>query len=153
MLEQGHHVPYVHHLVPGVIDRNHIVGAVEVLLWTHGEREGSGLVHCPLHLVNVPVGAEQGSVADTHVRAHFLHFLGIPGREGVVVAVGDEYAVLSHGLQVVVRHLDCGFPVGAVVVVPVLAGHQHGHSEAEKGSDGGHDDIPAALEKAAEQGV
>ena len=43
-----------------------------------------------LHLVDVPVGAEQGSVEYAHIGAYFLHLLGVPQREGVVVTVGYQ---------------------------------------------------------------
>ena len=81
----------------------------------------------------MPVCAEQGGVDDSHVRAHLLHLLGIPEREGVVVSVGDEYSVFPTGIQIVAGHFDGCAAVTAVVVVPVFLSHKRRHAETEQG--------------------
>ena len=101
MAEELHHVCNAHHLAALVVDGDVLVGAVEVLRLAYAERQGLALVAGPFHLVDVPVGAEQGGVGDAHVRTHVFHFLGVPEREGVVVAVGDEHALGTYGLEVV----------------------------------------------------
>ncbi len=81
----------------------------------------------------MPVGAEQRGVADAHVRADAFDLLGIPDRECVVVAVGNQDALLPYRIEVVLGHLDGGVAVAPVVVVPVFFGHEGRHSEAEDG--------------------
>ena len=98
-----------------------------------GTLSGRGLVAGPLHLVDVPVGAQQGGIDHADIRAEALDFLRIPEREGIVVAMRDQHAVRADGIQVVLRHLRGGVAVGAVVVVPVLLRHQGGNAEAKEG--------------------
>ena len=81
----------------------------------------------------MPVGSEKGSVADSHVGADVLHLLGIPEREGVIVAVGHEDALLAYGIEIVPGHLHGCAAVAPVVVVPVLLCHESRHEEAGGG--------------------
>ena len=46
--------------------------------------------------------------------------------------MGDEYAVFADGVQVVAGNLDRRVAVAPVVVVPVLAGHEHRHAHTEQ---------------------
>ncbi len=137
MAEDAHHVGKENGAVAGVVDVDEIVGAVEILARADAQIERGGLVAGPLHLVYVPVGAEQRGVHDAHVRTALLDLLGIPEREGVVVAVGYQDAVLPAGIEIVVGHLDGRAAVASVVVVPVLGPHQGGHAEADKRHGGG----------------
>ena len=111
MLEEGHHVADRHCHAAAVIDRHILVGAVKVLAVRHAERQRCGFVYGPLHLVDVPVGAEQRGVHYPDVGPDTFNFLGVPEREGVVVAVGHDDAVLPDGVEVVACQLDCGAAV------------------------------------------
>ena len=137
MLEDCHHVGQRDDLIPGVDDADVVVGAVEVLQVGDADRQRRGLVDGVTHLVYVPVGTQERGVDYPHVCPDVLHLLGIPEREGVVVAVGDEDSVLPYRREIVPGHLHSGFPVAAVVVVPVLLRHQRRHPEAEGHGAGG----------------
>ena len=151
--EQLHHIGDGHLLLAGVNNRHIFVGAVEVLLRTHAQGQRGALVAGPFHLVDVPVGAQQGGVADTHVGAHILDFLRIPHREGIVVAVSYEYAVRAYGVQIIAGHFDRGAAAGAVVVVPVLGRHKSGHAQARTRKQGCRSHGVALLEGTLEPAV
>ena len=137
VLEHIHHGLDRDDLIPCVIDIYGIIGTVEILLLAHTEIQRPGLVAGPFHLADVPVGSEKGSVADSHVGADVLHLLGIPEREGVIVAVGHEDALLAYGIEIVPGHLHGCAAVAPVVVVPVLLCHESRHEEAGGGEYAG----------------
>ena len=134
MLEDRHDVRDRKDLVTGVVDIHGVVGTVQILALRNGQRQRLGVVDGEFHLSDVPVGAEQGRIDDADVRTDGFDLLGIPERESIVVAVGDQHAVGTDGFEVVAGHLDGGAAVAAVVVVPVFGRHQGRDEEA----DGGH---------------
>ena len=73
--------------------QNDISRPLTVLLFVHHDGKWGTLVGPATHLVNVPVRVEQAQVADAYIRADALHFLGVPKREGVVVAIGEDDGV------------------------------------------------------------
>ena len=66
------------------------------------------------------------------IRAHALHLLVIPKREGVVVAIGEYNGVafFLQAHQVVLTKVAAGVTVAAVMVIPGLAGHLYRHEDA-----------------------
>ena len=122
-----HHGLQVDILVVGGLEVEDIAGAVLVLVPGHGNGQRLGLVGLALHLIDVPAGAQQHQVADTHVGTVAFDLLGVPEREGVVVAEGEEDGVGLARVEVVLGHRQGRVTVGAVVVVPVLLGHHAGH--------------------------
>ena len=137
VLEHVHHVRQQHGRAVVVGNIHKLVGAVQVLLLRDREFERFALVAGPFHLVDVPVRPQQRGIHHTHVRAHALNLLGIPQREGIVVSVGDQEAVLPYRVQVVPGHLRGRIPVGAVVVVPVLGRHECRYAQAQGRYSGG----------------
>ena len=103
-----------------------------------GDGQRGRVVGGTLHLVGVPVRLEIGEVADTGVGALSFHFLVVPEREGVVVAVGEDdgIAFLGQGVQIVQSEVTAGIASGAVVVVPSLADHLQGHADAGERGNG-----------------
>ena len=117
----------VEHLPSQVGLYGHVValGAVVVgRLPGYGQPLGVGR-RSPL-LVDVPVGGQVVQVAHAHVGALALHFLHIPKRERVVVAVAEEDGItfLLARREEVVAEVAARGTVGTVVVVPVLRGHE-----------------------------
>ena len=146
MLEHSHHVGEQHRLLTSVVDDDIFVGTIKVLLGTYGQRKRRRLVDGVLHLVNVPVGTEKGRVDHADIGADALHLLRIPQREGIIVSVSDQYAVLTHRVEIVGSHLGGGAAVRAVVVVPVLGGHKGRHEQARDRSDRSHGNGAAPLQ-------
>ncbi len=73
--------------------------------------------------MDVPVGVEQAEVHHPDVGADAFHFLQVPQREGVVVAVGEQDGVGGATVQQVVGAIWWDVVIGAVVVVPILGSH------------------------------
>jgi len=96
MFEDTHNIRNGYDRITDVIYEHQFVGTVEILVHADSQRQRSGFVACILHLVYMPVRPEQGSVAYSDISPDFLHFLCIPQRECIVVAVGDEDTLLSH---------------------------------------------------------
>ena len=136
MAEYFHHDGKRYHLIPGIIDRRPFVGTVKILLRPYLQVQRPGLVHCVFHLVDMPVRAEKGRIADSHVCPYPFDFLCIPQRECIVVAVRHQDTVLSDGVEIVPRHLDGSLPVASVMIVPVLLGHQGRNAEAQERNRG-----------------
>ncbi len=90
----------------------------------------------------MPVSTKERSIHNTHVSTDALNFLGIPQREGVIVAMSHENTVLADGIQVILSHLDCSIAVAAVVVIPVLRSHQDRHSKEKNGNHSCRNDSP-----------
>ena len=69
-------------------------------------------VYPPGELAQVPLGVHERQVGERDVRPDALDLLGVPEREGVVVARGDQDAVRLHRLEDVVgevaRHASRG---------------------------------------------
>ena len=51
--------------------------------------------------MGIPVGCQIREVDNTHVGAESFDFLSVPEGECVVVAVGEDYAVLAYGSEIV----------------------------------------------------
>ena len=138
MAEHAHHIRKKHCSVAGVIYIYVFICTIEILARSYSKVKRSGLVDGILHLIDMPVRSEQRSIADTHVRTNILHLLGIPQREGVVVAMSYKDSVFSDRVEVVLRHLDCCVTVASVVVVPVLGSHQRRHAQEGSGHSRSH---------------
>ena len=144
VLEDGHDVGNRQGLLAGIVDGNVFVGAVQILLRTHGQVQRSRFVHGVFHLVDVPVGSQQGRVDNPHIRTDVFHLLRVPEREGIVIAVGDEDAVFPDRFQVVAGEFHRGVAVAAVVIVPVFGRHDGGRSQAaQRGECGNGNAAPA----------
>ena len=68
-------------------------------------------------------------VKDTHICTEALYLLYIPQGEGVVVAEGNQNAVLVNRRQIILGEVASRILLRAVMVVPVLTSHQHRHTE------------------------
>ena len=82
-----------------------------------------GRVVCrTLHLVYVPVGLHIREVAYACISAHALHFLIVPQRERVVIAIGEYHgiALILKSHEVVLTEVAASIAVASVVVVPRL---------------------------------
>jgi threonine/homoserine efflux transporter RhtA len=96
------------------------------------EGHGLALVGLAAHLVDVPIGVQQAEVHHAHVGADAFHLLGVPQREGVVVAVGEEDGVRCAAVQVIGCQVAGGVAAAAVVVIPFGAHHHHRHGQAQQ---------------------
>ena len=96
MLEDAHHVRKQKCGVARVIYIYEFVGSVQILLLSHGQVEWLRFVHGPFHLVDVPVGSEEGSVGYSYVCPYFLDFLSIPQRECIIVSMCHQDSVRSY---------------------------------------------------------
>ena len=96
MLEHGDTVGQEQRLVAVILDRDPLVRSVKVLFLADLEVQGRRIVDSISHLVDVPVGTEEGRVANPHVIPEAFHLLDVPEREGVVVSVSDQEAVLTY---------------------------------------------------------
>ena len=86
----------------------------------------------------MPVCTEKGSVAYSHVIPDTLDFLGIPEREGVIVAMSDKNTIRTDRVQVVPRDLYRGTTVASVVVIPLLGAHEGRDTKATGSDNGGY---------------
>ena len=120
MAEYPHHIRQRNDGVHPVLDEYVLVSTIQILARTDLKVKRRRLVHGILHLVDVPVCAEERSVDDAHIRTDILDLLGIPEREGVIVAMCHKNAVLSHRVEIVLRHLNRCISVASVVVIPVF---------------------------------
>ena len=146
MLEHGDAVRQQEGLAALVLDRHPLVGPVEVLLLAYRQIQRRGIVDGVPHLVDVPVCSQKGGVAYSHIVPETLDLLGVPEREGVVVAVGNEQTIPLHGVEIVLGNFDGGVAVASVVVVPVLLGHQRRHEKTRGGGNGGNGDGVLSLQ-------
>ncbi len=80
----------------------------------------------------IPVGGEVREIDHADVGAEALDLLGVPEREGVVVAVGEDDAVVADGSEVVHAKVAGCVAARAVVVVPCLRDHLQGHKQSDK---------------------
>ena len=85
LVRKVHQLPARHRPLPAAIDRGRV-------------RRIERCQRPPLQLPDVPVGVGEREVDDRHVFADAFDFLGVPQRERVVVARGDEHAVGLHRL-------------------------------------------------------
>ena len=108
--EQRYECLYVEFLVGqwriGIV-RNPVVRLAFVCLFGQCHRQGRAIVELAAHLVDVPVAHGKGCVEHTDVRAVSFHFLHVPQRESVVVAVCHYYAVFADAGQVVAADGTC----------------------------------------------
>ena len=111
------------HLLHALDEVGVVAGALNVLGARPGDGQRIGVVSLTLHLIRVPVCLQVAGVADAHIGADAFHLLGIPKREGVVVAVGEDHGVRLARLEVVGAKVAAHVAARAVVVVPVLSGH------------------------------
>ena len=83
----------------------------------------------------MPVCSQKGGIDDADIGTDTLHLLSVPKREGVIIPMCHEYSILSHRIKVIGRHLHGGTSVASVVVVPVLASHQHRYAHKHDGNN------------------
>ena len=124
------------HLLHALDEVGVVAGALDVLGARPGDGQRIGVVSLTLHLIRVPVCLQVAGVADAHIGANAFHLLGIPKREGVVVAVGEDHGVRLARLEVVGAKVAAHVAARAVVVVPVLSGHLQRYEHAKHRGDG-----------------
>ena len=78
----------------------------------------------------MPVRAKKGSIDYTYISTEPFYLLSIPEWECVIVPMGYEYSIFSDSSKVVVCKFRRSVSVAAVMIIPVLGGHQCGDSHA-----------------------
>ena len=110
-------------------------------------RQRSALISLEAHLLDIPVGAQIAEVNHTHIGAIAFHLLGIPQRESVIVAVGENNAVFAHARQIVHAEVATSISTRAVVVIPSLAHHLQRHEHTDKRCNRSHNDVATLVER------
>ena len=136
-------------LVEGVNDRfqvhytHKVVLARDILVAVPRDGHSRRAVCRTAHLVDIPVGLQVAQVAHAYILTHTLCVLVIPQGEGVVVTIGKDNRrrALLQGVEVVLSEVTAGIAAAAVVVVPVLRSHLHGHQHARHADHRGHHGI------------
>ena len=80
-----------------------------------------------LELVDVPVGIEQTQIHHAHIGAYAFHFLVVPERKCVIVAVCEKDGARLAGLQHVIGVVPGNVVPRTVVLRPVSAQHHAGN--------------------------
>ena len=132
MLEHRDAVGKENRLIAAVADRNPVIDSIKILVLADGKLQGRRIVAGILHLVDVPVGPQKRSVADPDIVSEALDLLDIPQREGVIVAMGNQKAILSYRIKIIPGYLDRSVAIAPVMVVPVFSGHQSRYGKAGK---------------------
>ena len=85
-------------------------------------------------MVNIPVGLQVAQVANARIGSHTFHFLIVPQREGIVVAVGEENGItfILQGHEIILPEVSAGVAMTSVVIVPSLRGHLHRHQQTHR---------------------
>ena len=106
-----------------VFHPNHFVCAGHKVLVFPRNRQRRRVVVRTFHLADIPVGLQITEVANAQVRSHFFHFLVVPEREGVVIAIREDDALFLAGFEVVSTEIAAGITLRTVMIVPVLRSH------------------------------
>ena len=93
------------------------------------------LVAAARHLVHIPVGSEIAEIYHLDISANSLHLLGVPEREGIVVAVTEHNGVRLKTLEIVDSEIAGGVTAAPVMIIPCLAHHLHRNDKTDNESD------------------